>query len=114
MAIVFDSKRFAIAISDFCRDRGLTLTAFSEKLGIGRTNVSFFVNDKAIPSMEVFSVICQFISRDPSDFFVRQEETPLQFLMGRLSPEDKEPLERAFEKIRTLRKYEYRLSKEGV
>ncbi len=113
MKTVFKSKQFAEAIQEYCKIHDMKQQAFADVIGVSRTNVSFYMNGKQMPTMEVFSRICELLASNPADFFTSKEQTPLQFLMGRLSENDQEPLDRAFEKIRILRKYVHILDREG-
>lgn len=113
MATVFDFKQFASAIQDYCRSQNITQQFFADAVDVSRTNISFYMNGKQRPTMEVFTRICTMLNRNPAEFFISRNPSPLQFLMGKLGEQDHVPLDRAFEKIRVLRKYASILDEAG-
>ena len=102
---VFDKELLANELKTFRRENGLHQNELAEKLGLNRSTVSFFENQKQLPSTEVLNRICDLLGKPAEYFFVQEKEDPVVFMMGKMDESDKDTLAKVIERIKVRKKY---------
>jgi transcriptional regulator with XRE-family HTH domain len=105
MLTVFDKELLANELKTFRRENGLHQNELAEKLGLNRSTVSFFENQKQLPSTEVLNRICDLLGKPAEYFFVQEKEDPVVFMMGKMDESDKDTLAKVIERIKVRKKY---------
>ncbi len=62
-----------LRIKDLCKQRGMTVTALAEKVGITQPNMSNIVNAKTSPSLELLERIARALGVDVAELFAPQQ-----------------------------------------
>lgn len=105
MLTLFDKKTLANELKVYRKRNGLQQSELANKLGLNRSTISFFENQKQLPSTEVLNKICDLLGRSVEYFFVQQNKDPLVLMMGRMDEADKDTLSRVIERIKVRKKY---------
>lgn len=95
----------------FCKDlvslRGKeSQTNFADKIGVKRSTLSLLENGKQLPTLEVFSRMCELSGKRTDEYFEETTTDALVYLMGNLKRSDRESIEKMSECIRIREKYE--------
>ena len=79
---------------------------FASKLNINRSTLSLLETGKQLPSLEVLNTFCEMGGYSIDDYFEKQSNQSIIFLMGSLSENDVESVKKIMEKIKIKEKYE--------
>jgi DNA-binding XRE family transcriptional regulator len=105
MLTVFDKELLATELITFRNNNGLRQNELASKLGLNRSTVSFFENQKQLPSTEVLNRICDLLGKPVDYFFVQKNEDPVVLMMGKMDESDKDTLAKVIERIKVRKKY---------
>lgn len=73
---MYSDFNFAKRLSELRAEKGVSARDMSLSLGQNPSYINKLENGKAMPSMEVFFYICDYLSITPSDFFDTKKKYP--------------------------------------
>lgn len=100
----FDKKRFC---NDLIQLRGQeSQQSFAESLKINRSTLSLLERGKQVPSLDIFTKVCERGGFQPNDYFIEYSKDTLIYLMRSLEEKDKEKINEMVERIKIKEKYD--------
>jgi DNA-binding XRE family transcriptional regulator len=105
MLTIFDKELLANELKVYREKSGLRQSELASKLGLNRSTISFFENQKQLPSTEVLNKICDLLGKSAEYFFVQKDRDPVLLMMGKMDESDKETLSKVIERIKVRKKY---------
>lgn len=74
-----DTEFIADRIAQLRTAKGVSARDMSLSIGLGENYINHIENKKALPSMQVFFYICEYLQIEPKDFFDDENSAPNEY-----------------------------------